>query len=325
MTKCLKIENNHKFNAMKKSLFVVTAALLIVFTACNKNENLVPEQIISDVDLTMTTKSVVTTDASIEDVVEATEYEVELYSGTSEMISLVDVNIDAPELKFGRRDNPFRYRYRNGVCPDVNVDSENGSFPKTITLDYGDETELNNGRIISGIIEIVISAPRTVSGATRTITFDSFTVDSLSIDGEIVKTFELDEYTISITRDLTFTLADGTIITMVGERTKIWVEGMDTPFNHEDDIFEITGYSLISDSDGNDFKKEITIPLIKTGDCRYIVSGEVTLSQNEVVFAVIDYGDGTCDNIATYTTEDGTVEFIIGQKVRDKQKQNGNK
>nr|WP_321406784.1 hypothetical protein [uncultured Carboxylicivirga sp.] len=308
---------------MKKLAFAVITSVLVL-TACNKNENLVPIQTIEDVDLKMTTESVVTTDATLEDVVEATEYEVDLYSGTSEALSLVAVETETPELKFGGNDNPFRYRYRNGVCPNVNVDSENGTFPKIITIDYGDSTVLNNGRVISGIITIEISAPRTVSGATRTITFESFTVDSISIDGVIVKTFLLDEYTISITRNLTFTLPDGTTITIESERTKVWVEGMDTPFIHEDDVFEITGYSLISDSDGDEFKKEITVPLIKTGDCRYIVSGEVTLSQNEVVFAVIDYGDGTCDNIATYTTADGTTEFIIGQKVRDKKYQNTN-
>ncbi len=310
---------------MKKILISTAVSVLIAFTACNKNENLIPDQDLQGTDLSMTTESIVTTDANLDDVVEATEYEAELaeqYSNFIGALSTGTAETAAVELKFGRRDNPFRYRYREQVCPNIDVQSENGTFPKIITIDYGDETVLKNGRIISGIIQIVMSAPRSVSGATRTITFDNFTVDSISIDGEIVKTFLLDEYTISITRDLTFTLPDETTITIVSERTKIWVEGMDTPFIHEDDVFQITGFSLISDSDGDEFKKEITVPLIKTGDCRYIVSGEVTLSQNGTVFAVIDYGDGTCDNIATYTTSEGTVEFIIGQRVRDKCNEN---
>nr|WP_321454178.1 hypothetical protein [uncultured Carboxylicivirga sp.] len=303
---------------MKKAIFFITSSLIIGFTACNKNENLIPDQTIQNANLYVTTESVVTTDATIDDVVEATEYEAELYSSISETTAST---YSTSSLK-SNDNNPFRNRYKEGGYPHLNIDSENGTFPKTIILDYGESTVLNNGRVISGIIQIVISAPRTESGATRTITFDNFMVDSIAIDGEIIKTFELNNYTIHITRNLTITLPDGTVITIESERTKLWIEGMDTPLIHEDDVFEITGYSNIIDSDGDEFKKEISIPLIKTGTCRYIVSGEVTLSQNTIVFAVINYGDGTCDNIATYTTAEGTTEFNIGQRIREKRQQN---
>ncbi|NJO91796.1 MAG: hypothetical protein HC831_24620 [Chloroflexia bacterium] len=42
-------------------------------------------------------------------------------------------------------------------------------------------------------------------------------------------------------------------------------------------------------------------PLIRLGDCRYIVSGIVVMEKNEEVFATLDFGDGTCDDIATIT------------------------
>lgn len=308
---------------MKKTFLTLALGAMVAFTACNNNDNLVPEDDLSGADLTVTTKSVATTDANIEDVIEASDYEVSIYSGSILSSSALTASESTAELKSGGYDNPFRNRYKLGDCPNVSLDNNDGTYPKTIVLDYGDGIELNNGRVISGIIQIVISAPRTESGATHTVTFDGFMVDSIGIEGVSVTTFMLEEYQILIDRELTFTLPDGTTIDVDAERTKTWVEGMDTLLDGDDDVYEITGYSNCVDSDGNSFRKEITIPLEKTGTCRYIVAGDVALSQNGVVFAVIDYGDGTCDNVATYTTDEGTEEFTIGQRVRE-QNQNRN-
>lgn len=307
---------------MNKLLLTVATITLIAFTSCNKNENLVPDQNIEDVDLAMTTESVVTTDANLDDIMEATEYEVELYSGTAETVSALAVQQETATLKSTAFENPFKYRYRWGICPDIHIVSEEGGYPKTITLNYGEATQLENGRVIAGIIQIVISGPRRENGATRTITFDDFSVDTIAIAGESVKTFLKDEYKVLITRNITYTLPDGTYIETTAERTKTWVEGMSTPFQNDDDRFEITGYSVCIDSDGDEFRKEISIPLIKKGGCRYIVAGEVTLSKNAQIFAVIDYGDGSCDRTATFTTNEGTKEFTIGKRIRERRQNN---
>ena len=57
-----------------------------------------------------------------------------------------------------------------GLPPVITIEKTDGGFPITITLDYGDGTELLNGRIISGTITIVVSAPPRTDGATRTVT-----------------------------------------------------------------------------------------------------------------------------------------------------------
>lgn len=55
------------------------------------------------------------------------------------------------------------------------------------------------------------------------------------------------------------------------------------------------------------YKKIIVEPIVKTEDCQYIVSGIIKYylySTGEWV-ATIDFGDGTCDDIAVKTTSDG--------------------
>ena len=308
---------------MKKALLGL--AVLAALTSCDKNDNIIDDMPMADVDLNMTTESVVTTEAQLDDVAEAAEYEVDLFSGTDSAAEEVIAEQAGTTLKSGSTEtqNRFRERYKWGQCPDIHIVKEEGGWPRTITLNYGERTELANGRIISGIIEIVQTGPRRENGSTRTVTFEAFSVDAIGVAGTSVKTFLIDDLKVDIVRDLTFTLEDETTIDRDAERTRTWVEGLDTPLNHLDDVFEITGFVNCEDSDGDVYRRDITNPLIKKGGCRFIVAGEVSLSKNGIEFATINYGDGECDKIATMTTAEGSKEFEIGKRIRER-RQNRN-
>ncbi|TRX71633.1 hypothetical protein [Carboxylicivirga sp. M1479] len=308
---------------MKKVL--LSLAVIAALSACDKNDQLIEEMPLADIELKSTTESVVTTEASLDDLAEAAEYEVDLFTGTDEAMATIAAEQDGIELKAGGEGSKKRYRdrYKWGKCPDIHIVKEEGGWPRTITLNYGESTELENGRVISGIIEIYQTASRKVNGATRTVTFKEFSVDAVGIAGTSEKTFKKDEFKVDIVRDLTFTLEDGTTIHREAVRVRTWTQGMDTPLDHTDDIFEITGSVTCVDSDENEYSRLITTPLIKKGGCRYIVAGEVTLSstKNGVDFATINYGDGECDNIAIMTTAEGSEEIEIGKRKRERRQE----
>jgi hypothetical protein len=296
---------------MKKILFSLAIGSAIAFSACEKEVE--PAMDYTSPDYSVTVESLVTTDASVEDATEAVDYEVDLFTGSSDDIS----GASAVSLKANTLGH--NSRYVNGVCPEKSIVTTDGGFPKTITLNYGEETVLMNGRVLSGVITIEISAPYNTVGATHTVTFVGFTVDSVSISGTKVKTLvsNTDGRVVTIERDLVFTLPDGTVINNTAEITRNWAEGISTPFIYSDDVFEITGISSFTDSEGNVYSKLIIEKLVKKGDCRFIVSGLVELSYNASMFASIDYGDGSCNNLATMTSDKGTKEFIIGKRVRN--------
>ncbi len=305
---------------MKKLLFGLALGTAVLFAACNDEDEIIPASDYAEPDFNITVESVVTTDAAIEDAVESVDYEVDLFSGTADAIS--DLSADASfaeELKSGSREQ-FRNRYRSGDMPDVSVDWNQGEFPRTITLDYGEETELENGRIISGIMEIVISAPMNTVGATRTVTFTDFSVDSLTVNGTIIKEVVSvdDGRVVHIVRDLVVTYPDGTEVTCYAELDRIWTSGMGTPFSHEDDEMSITGFATCVDMEGNEYTREIKEQLQKRGGCRYIVSGEVEYSANGLAFGALNYGNGTCDNLAGMNMAQGQKQFRIGERVRER-------
>ena len=308
---------------MKKVL--LSLAVFAALASCDKNENIIDDLPMAEVDLKSTTESVVTTEASLDDVVEAAEYEVDLFTGTNDVAETIAMEQSGAILKSGDDDKKdLRWRYKFGKCPNIHIVKEEGGWPRTITLDYGEGTELENGRVFAGIIEVYQTEPRRVNEATRTVTFQEFSVDAIGIDGTSIKTFLKDEYKVEIARNMTFTLEDGTTIEHIAESTRTWTEGMDTEFDHTDDIFQIEGFVTCKDSDGNVYRRDITSPLIKKGGCRWIVAGEVSLSKNGVEFATVNYGDMECNHVATMTTAEGSKVFKIGERKREKRQDDEN-
>ena len=309
---------------MKKLLLGVLIGVSgLAFYACNKNNN----NLGTDT-LKTSAKELVATDAKVDNIVETSSYESDIFSLGSGSITTYSAGLKSAEL-FGDMMGGDRFRnmfehfpnfkmhYMNGIIPNLTVTTTNGDYPKTMVIDYGDSLVLNNGHVLKGKITIVISAAPFVSGSTRTITYDSFCNDSTCISGTSVKTRTKDpQIKFSENTDLTVTLANGTTIHRVEEHVRTWVSGSDTEFTPADDVIELTGQVIVSDSKGNSYSKIITTPLVKTGDCKFITKGVIEYKNSTGKFATIDYGDGTCDNKATRTTQDGTSEITLGRMGR---------
>lgn len=254
------------------------------------------------------------TELQVEAVSTEAEYEVEFFANAEETLS----KWWKYGKKFGWR-NSSKARYMK-QCPDVTIEEgENDGYPKTITLNYGDSTVLRNGKVLSGLIEIEISAARSSKDYTRSVTYTEFGTDSISISGtSTVEVDKVDEMFREFSSVLTITLADGNVITRQSDRVWQWIAGMDTEEDQTDDVITISGKSE-AQMNGETYKKEITTPLKRIGGCRYIVEGIVKITLSGEVICTMDYGDGTCDAIAEMTNADGTVDVDLSErKVKDK-------
>lgn len=286
---------------MKKIILSVFAVSLLILFSCTKNN----DNLLSDEE-----KGIITNDAATESVYESVNYETDYFTGSSESIAETEEG-SSKVLGFWKR-----YLYEIG--PEITVDPLGFEFPKTITIDYGDGIELVNGRIISGIVQILVSAPPRTLGATRNITFEDFYIDSVNIDGNILKTCEdttVSHREFTALSDLVFTFTDETYITRHAERTT-FVEGLETPYDYSDDVFTISGFADSESSEGLTFSRVITNPLIKPATCRFITQGTVNFYKNDELFAELDYGNGECDDIALITKDGETIQITLGKRKR---------
>jgi hypothetical protein len=314
---------------MKKLSFILLAGLAVSFFSCDNHDDVdeikPEEQVVLNNDI----ETVISTEEASEAVMEVADYEVDLFSFMQSEYT------EPTATKQGSNDNYYGnycrewQRYMGDKMPEVSVEfAEDGRFPMTITVAY-DSIELANDKIIDGIIKIELTAAPWTDGAVREITMD-LVIDSVEINGEKRVEFTGEKGVSKkweITSEMTFTYPDGTELFRSAERTREWISGLDTKWDLSDDKVQITGKVTCVDSEENEYTKEIDEenPLIRIGTCRLIVSGTVIFSQNGEAFASFDYGDGECDNMATYTYidengEEVTKEVEIGKHKRHQRK-----
>lgn len=303
---------------MKKSAFIISiAAATMMFQACENGLD-TTEGLNTDA-ISVETTEITTNEATMDDVSEEIDYEVDYFTGSHDAV--MECTTSSTDLKStdGWRFGP-RYRYL--MHPDVVVDNPDTTYPKTITIDYGEGIELENGRIIAGKIIIVLSARPRTDGAQRTVTLENFSVDSIAIEGNSTHTFNRVasgyQAIISIHRAFTFTFPDGSTFEREANRRREWVSGIDTRFDPSDDIIEISGDMTSKHRNDVVIDKVITKRLVKKGTCRYIVEGTIELSKNGELISTLDYGNGECDNLATIT-KDGVTKIIrLGKRYAER-------
>lgn len=259
-------------------------------------------------DVVLKSAEVAVNDIKVESVMEEINHEAEMFAESEKWLrQLARFNGKRMSQAWGKR-------YKDNDEITVTIDTSETRYPITITLDYGEATELNNGRVVSGTIAVNISAAKNTDGATKTITY-ACTVDTVTIAGTSTHTFTGDSETSKATTsasDLTFTLVDGTVIERLGNHTRTWVDGVATQ-EREDDIIEVTGSTNISASTGDTWSKTIVETLVRIGDCRHYVQGITQITYNEEVTSELDFGDGTCDNLAILTVDGEAVEIELNE------------
>lgn len=183
------------------------------------------------------------------------------------------------------------------TCATVTVSPEDGSFPRTITIDFGDGCDGVNGMTRSGSIVVTLSDTLCNPGTEYVVAFSNYNVENFAVSGtknvENTGTREAPSFTEE--SNLTFTMPSGIVITKHKSITRDWIEGMDTD-TFVDDVFLISGSAEVSSSAGRSYSYRITRPLKTARTCRNVLEGviEITWSgHGEPV--TIDYGDGECN------------------------------
>jgi hypothetical protein len=193
----------------------------------------------------------------------------------------------------------------------VTVTVSDSLYPKVITIDYGTGCGEHHHHSVSGKIIMDISDSLNHAGANKTITSKGLYIDSAKVElnASITNLGQNAEgnWIMLYISNQKIALNDSTMLTQMGTDTIKWVSGFETA-DKSDDVYYKTGSGTISINDSLTYSSKITKALLYDRSCEYVLSGTVELYKNAST-VVIDYGDGTCDQVATVTT-DGTTEEI---------------
>ncbi len=223
---------------------------------------------------------------------------------TDAVFNLIEIAYAENEENEGRNASLFT------DCVTITISFENGvTF---ITLDFGFGCQLNNGAVVSGIINLTYG-PVVAGTVTITYVFEDFTYNNKGIAGGGTIYRERNNANgnpqSTANKAIEISFPDGLVATVIGTRVAEWIEGVGSG-TWMDNMFLITGDREINFSSGFTHYAIVTEALRREATCHYFVSGVVEITRNGTSGS-LDFGDGTCDNIAILTVNGQEIIIIL--------------
>ena len=209
----------------------------------------------------------------------------------------------------------FELRERIGDCADITVAPNDSTYPKTVTIDFGDSCRGRDGKVRSGKIVLHFTGPVRRPGSVVTLTFVRYHVNRVHIEGKkIFKNLSIPpthKWSIEVL-DGRVTFPNGTGFTYEGIKTVTQIAGMLTCIVR-DDVYKITGRSKTIFNNGITVNLNTEEPLIKKVNCHWISEGTLKIKINARIL-YLDFGfpnNGYCDNKALLTWNNGSNQRVI--------------
>ncbi len=181
---------------------------------------------------------------------------------------------------------------------------------RDITVTFVNYTNLNfaNSHVKNGVVNIHVTGTPDSTTFIRVITFTNFTIDGNQVLGTINVTKVSSIITTIQISDGQIIFTDGTTYTRNGMKTRTQIDGLLTP-SIWDNVYQVTGTFTGTNRQGFNYFHEVVTPLIRYMSYRYFVSGilELEVGNRDIV---IDFGDGTLDNLVDITINGTTYPNV---------------
>jgi hypothetical protein len=202
-----------------------------------------------------------------------------------------------------------------GDCAEITITPNDSTYPKTITIDFGNGCLGRDGKFRSGAIIVHLTAPLRRPGSVVTVTFRNYYVNRVHLEG--TKTISnlseppMHKWSVQVLGGkVTFPTGRGYSYQSIKVKTQ--VEGMDTRIVR-DDVYEITGRSQTEFNSGLTITLNTESALVKKVACPWISDGKLKIKINDRVL-YLDYGfptNGQCDNKALLIWNNGNSQRVI--------------
>lgn len=280
---------------MKAKILLLIMVSSLLFISCNKDE---------ETTSTPVSEADVTTSAKIDNV-------------SDDVLQIVESQSD--ESPAGRMSSVAQ-SFLTG-CATVTTIYSGNTWTRTIF--FGDTNcTLANGNTVRGTITATFT--NDFAAATRTInySFTDFYHNDRHVEGNrtVVKTILPNGHpqaTINLAMTVTYPASQGGgVFTRTGSRVREFTVGYNTP-ELLDNEFSVTGTWVTTLPNGNSRTTTITSPVIikfhcfSVGNSSIFTSGTLSIVSTNGS-AILDYGDGSCDNHATITINGVVHHIMIG-------------
>jgi hypothetical protein len=211
---------------------------------------------------------------------------------------------------------PFlRLRARLGPCAQISVTPDDSTYPKTVTIDFGNGCVCADGKFRKGAIILHFTGPIRRAGSVLTITLSNFYINRAHLEGTKVISNLSENGAIKFTVQVTggkVTYPNGRGYKYDGLKYVAQIEGRGNN-DVADDVYRIEGRSKTEFNNGLTVNLNTETPLIKKVACNWISDGLLKIKINDRVL-FLNYGapsNGDCDNKALLTWNNGNGHRLI--------------
>jgi len=183
-----------------------------------------------------------------------------------------------------------------------------------ISLDFGSGCEGPHENVLAGVIRIDIQH---LSADEQLIThsFESFSINGRTIEGSITRNrihSNQNGYpSVKTSKDISIQWDEDITFNWVGQTTRTWILGNDTR-SWGDDVFLTSGNWNVLKNGVQQRSVTISKELRREMSCRFLVSGTMNIEGSQANYS-LDFGDGTCDDIAVVTIGERQEEIQLGR------------
>ena len=201
------------------------------------------------------------------------------------------------------------------TCPSISA-TLNASWPLVISFDWGTGCQsADDGITRSGKISVSLSGKMNVAGSVATFTFTDFVSDGNKISGVHLITYNglnpnnnWPRYTVFTEAKIEF--SDGKFMTYRTEYVRLLAEGSST-LAITDDVWRIEGSASGLTREGVAWTASFPSAVVKKMSCKWFSSGSILVNVAGESSKTINFGDGTCDNLATVTVDGVSKQITL--------------
>jgi hypothetical protein len=248
------------------------------------------------------------TKEDITDVTAASDTTPVVASASIDVVNELDIQTGT-QISFDKLTSKTTGKSLTASCAVVTMDPITTIFPKIFYVNFGDGCTTNS-ITRKGKLKITFSGLITETGSTMTVERINYYVNENKVEGKIVyknTTTTVPQWTRTIT-DGKFTDTKGEIYLNSGSHTVKQTAGVST-LTLDDNTYEMTeGTHTVSKENGAKLTLTVSESIVKNYSCDYVSKGKLKV-ESTLLNGVIDYGNGDCDNKATYTQ--GGIAFPI--------------
>ena len=274
--------------SLRSLTFACLASSLLLATGCNRNNDAIPSDDITTAE-------------------DRSEANVETAISTEAVHSAAPTDPNAPTSAYITTEADFHAKF--GGCATRTYDYT----ARTLTIDFGSVNCLcPDGRYRRGKILVQFTTDVLKRTAGAVVTRQNYFVnDNQHTATRIFTDLGAGSFTVDVPSASIIKANNGGTHSWTANWTFTRTAGYGTP-SPTDDVYSVTGSAAGTNCKGVGYTTTILTPLVKRGDCfKYFVSGNLSITNAKSKSMLLDYGNGTCDNIATVTVNGHTRTITL--------------